>query len=171
MALRSGDRQLRRGTVGKLKYSTLNLPPPSYLRRDFTIEKEISRATLYATALGDLRSVRQWHSRQRRSFHARLDRLHQTRSLPHLRRDQTGSYRTRSPRRNTRSTVGIAVTSVGGKNAIITEPSLVFARNCNSNTAMAPAKASLPIPWKASTGPIPRSGFSDGRDLRRAPSK
>lgn len=38
---------------GKLKYSTLNLPPPSYLRKPFTVAKKLHRATLYATALGD----------------------------------------------------------------------------------------------------------------------
>ena len=37
---------------GKLKYSTLSLPPPPYLRRAFAIEKNVKRATLYATALG-----------------------------------------------------------------------------------------------------------------------
>jgi alpha-L-rhamnosidase len=37
---------------GKLKYANLILPPPSYLRTGFKIEKPVRRATLYATALG-----------------------------------------------------------------------------------------------------------------------
>ncbi|MGP0062191.1 MAG: family 78 glycoside hydrolase catalytic domain [Isosphaeraceae bacterium] len=37
---------------GKLKFASLILPPPSYLRTRFKIEKPVRRATLYATALG-----------------------------------------------------------------------------------------------------------------------
>jgi alpha-L-rhamnosidase len=37
---------------GKLKFATLILPPPSYLRTRFHVEKPVRRATLYATALG-----------------------------------------------------------------------------------------------------------------------
>ena len=37
---------------GKLKFASLILPPPSYLRTRFRIEKPVRRATLYATALG-----------------------------------------------------------------------------------------------------------------------
>jgi alpha-L-rhamnosidase len=42
---------------GEVKDSRLDLPPPPYLRREFTVSKAIRRATLYATALGlvDLR--------------------------------------------------------------------------------------------------------------------
>jgi alpha-L-rhamnosidase len=37
---------------GKLKFSSLTLPPPSYLRITFKADKPIRRATVYATALG-----------------------------------------------------------------------------------------------------------------------
>ena len=37
---------------GKLRFAKLILPPPSYLRTTFQIDKPIKRATLYATALG-----------------------------------------------------------------------------------------------------------------------
>ena len=37
---------------GKLKFAHLILPPPSYLRTRFPIEKPVRRATLYATGLG-----------------------------------------------------------------------------------------------------------------------
>jgi alpha-L-rhamnosidase len=37
---------------GDLKYTRLFLPPPSYLRNEFTVSKPFLRATLYATALG-----------------------------------------------------------------------------------------------------------------------
>jgi alpha-L-rhamnosidase len=37
---------------GKVKYSALTLPPPSYLRTTFKAEKAVRRAVVYATALG-----------------------------------------------------------------------------------------------------------------------
>lgn len=37
---------------GELKYTPLFLPPPPYLRTEFTVAKRVKRATLYATALG-----------------------------------------------------------------------------------------------------------------------
>ena len=37
---------------GKLKVAKLILPPPSYLRTTFQVDKPVKRATLYATALG-----------------------------------------------------------------------------------------------------------------------
>lgn len=37
---------------GELKYTPLLLPPPPYLRTEFSVSKKIKRATLYATALG-----------------------------------------------------------------------------------------------------------------------
>ena len=37
---------------GKLKFAHLVLPPPSYLRTRFRVEKPVRRATLYATGLG-----------------------------------------------------------------------------------------------------------------------
>ncbi|MGA2177313.1 MAG: family 78 glycoside hydrolase catalytic domain [Verrucomicrobiota bacterium] len=37
---------------GNLNYTTMSLPPPSYLRREFDVAKRVQRATLYATALG-----------------------------------------------------------------------------------------------------------------------
>ena len=40
------------GPWGKLKYSTLLLPPPPYLRTSFNVSKSVTHATLYATALG-----------------------------------------------------------------------------------------------------------------------
>ena len=37
---------------GKLKFATLQLPPPSLMRKEFTTDKPIRHATLYSTALG-----------------------------------------------------------------------------------------------------------------------
>jgi alpha-L-rhamnosidase len=37
---------------GKVKYATLQLPPPALLRKEFPNDKAVRRATLYATALG-----------------------------------------------------------------------------------------------------------------------
>ena len=37
---------------GKLRFAKLVLPPPSYLRTSFQVNKPVKRAILYATALG-----------------------------------------------------------------------------------------------------------------------
>ena len=75
---------------GKVSLATLTLPPPIYLRTEFELAKPIKIRTAFGNGAGHLRLAFEWPARERRLVRSRLDRLHQARLLPHLRRDRVG---------------------------------------------------------------------------------
>ena len=143
-----------------------------YLRTAFTADKPVARATLYATGARHLRPVPQRQARQRRVLHPRLDRLHQARLLPRLRRDRRWSSRgDERAGRDRWPTAGTAATSASAASATTTASSRASAAQLAPRVRRrhdATIVATGPD-WKAATGPILEADFLMGETYDARP--
>ncbi len=156
---------------GKLKFAHLILPPPSYLRTRFTIEKPVRQGDAVRHGPGDLRRALERPSRERRLVQPRLDRLHQAGLLPRLRRDQPGPRTARTPSARSSPMAGTAATSASARSGTTTARNRGSAPCCTSSWPTAAPRTSRPDPTgRPSTGPILEADFLMGEtyDARKA---
>ena len=157
------------GLEGEMIYpgrESQNNPPLAcpLFRKEFKVAGPIRRATLYASALGNLSLPHQRPAGGQRLFHARLDRLPQAGLLQHLRRDRLDpGRRPERHRRHSWRPVGTPARSAGSRGIINTATGRGCSSSLKSSWPTARSKPSPPTnPGRRPSGRIVEGEFLAG---------